>query len=67
MQANYPKLSADVAGSRKFDVYMGIDVFGRGTYGGGQWKVRMLKFLCPTLNKRPCFVNYICINMLYLL
>ncbi|KAL2516247.1 Cytosolic endo-beta-N-acetylglucosaminidase 2 [Forsythia ovata] len=34
---DYPKLSADVAGDRKFDVYMGIDVFGRGTYGGGQW------------------------------
>ncbi|XP_039047337.1 cytosolic endo-beta-N-acetylglucosaminidase 1-like isoform X1 [Hibiscus syriacus] len=34
---DYPKLSATVAGDRKFDVYMGIDVFGRGTYGGGQW------------------------------
>ncbi|GLT92925.1 hypothetical protein SLE2022_107350 [Rubroshorea leprosula] len=34
---DYPKLSAKVAGDRKFDVYMGIDVFGRGTYGGGQW------------------------------
>ncbi|KAK6156089.1 hypothetical protein DH2020_010337 [Rehmannia glutinosa] len=34
---DFPKLSADVAGDRKFDVYMGIDVFGRGTYGGGQW------------------------------
>ncbi|XP_071734387.1 cytosolic endo-beta-N-acetylglucosaminidase 1-like [Rutidosis leptorrhynchoides] len=34
---NYPKLSAAVAGNRKFDVYMGIDVFGRGTYGDGQW------------------------------
>ncbi|XP_042755524.1 cytosolic endo-beta-N-acetylglucosaminidase 1 isoform X2 [Lactuca sativa] len=34
---DYPKLSAAVAGDRKFDVYMGIDVFGRGTYGGGQW------------------------------
>ncbi|KAK9742309.1 hypothetical protein RND81_03G162900 [Saponaria officinalis] len=32
-----PRLSADVAGDRKFDVYMGIDVFGRNTYGGGQW------------------------------
>ncbi|KAB2011050.1 hypothetical protein ES319_D10G288300v1 [Gossypium barbadense] len=32
-----PKLSATVAGDRKLDVYMGIDVFGRGTYGGGQW------------------------------
>ncbi|CAL9187816.1 unnamed protein product [Musa hybrid cultivar] len=29
--------SASVAGERKFDVYMGIDVFGRGTFGGGQW------------------------------
>ncbi|KZV25990.1 cytosolic endo-beta-N-acetylglucosaminidase-like [Dorcoceras hygrometricum] len=36
-QEDYPKLSADVAGDRRFDVYMGIDVFGRGSYGGGQW------------------------------
>ncbi|KAI3458498.1 hypothetical protein Pfo_015161 [Paulownia fortunei] len=36
-EEDFPKLSADVAGDRKFDVYMGIDVFGRGTYGGGQW------------------------------
>ncbi|RWR81306.1 cytosolic endo-beta-N-acetylglucosaminidase 1-like protein [Cinnamomum micranthum f. kanehirae] len=36
-QEDYPKLSAAVAGERKFDVYMGIDVFGRNTYGGGQW------------------------------
>ncbi|EFH38707.1 glycosyl hydrolase family 85 protein [Arabidopsis lyrata subsp. lyrata] len=35
----YPKLSAEVAGDRKFDVYMGIDVFGRGSFGGGQWTV----------------------------
>ncbi|GJW44882.1 cytosolic endo-beta-N-acetylglucosaminidase 1 isoform X1, partial [Tanacetum coccineum] len=34
---DYPRSSAAVAGDRKFDVYMGIDVFGRGTYGGGQW------------------------------
>ncbi|CAN6569020.1 unnamed protein product [Malus baccata var. baccata] len=34
---NYPRLSAAVAGDRKYDVYMGIDVFGRGTFGGGQW------------------------------
>ncbi|ONI24700.1 hypothetical protein PRUPE_2G256300 [Prunus persica] len=34
---NYPMLSADVAGDRKYDVYMGIDVFGRGSFGGGQW------------------------------
>ena len=39
LQENYPKLSANVAGDRKFDVYMGIDVFGRNTFGGGQWNV----------------------------
>ncbi|CAA0831346.1 Cytosolic endo-beta-N-acetylglucosaminidase 1, partial [Striga hermonthica] len=38
---DYPKLSADVAGDRKYDVYMGVDVFGRGTYGGGQWKTHV--------------------------
>ncbi|KAF6144239.1 hypothetical protein GIB67_031870, partial [Kingdonia uniflora] len=32
----YPKLFATVTGERKYDVYMGIDDFGRGTYGGGQ-------------------------------
>lgn len=43
MQQNYPRLSAAVAGDRKYDVYMGIDVFGRGSFGGGQWNV------CDTL------------------
>ncbi|KAJ7963921.1 Cytosolic endo-beta-N-acetylglucosaminidase [Quillaja saponaria] len=38
---HYPSLSAAVAGDRKFDVYMGIDVFGRNTYGGGQWNVNL--------------------------
>ncbi|WMV33591.1 hypothetical protein MTR67_026976 [Solanum verrucosum] len=38
---NYPKHSAEVAGDRKFDVYMGIDVFGRNTYGGGQWTTNL--------------------------
>ncbi|KAK4275243.1 hypothetical protein QN277_018360 [Acacia crassicarpa] len=38
---DYPRLSANVAGNRKFDVYMGIDVFGRNTYGGGQWNVNV--------------------------
>ncbi|KAL5734444.1 hypothetical protein ACOSP7_032305 [Xanthoceras sorbifolium] len=37
----YVKLSAAVAGDRKYDVYMGIDVFGRGTFGGGQWKTNV--------------------------
>ncbi|CAL0320340.1 unnamed protein product [Lupinus luteus] len=38
---DYPRLSAAVAGDRKFDVYMGIDVFGRNTYGGGQWNANV--------------------------
>ncbi|XP_077213000.1 cytosolic endo-beta-N-acetylglucosaminidase 1-like [Tasmannia lanceolata] len=38
---DYPKLSAAVAGERKFDVYMGIDVFGRNTFGGGQWNTNV--------------------------
>ncbi|XP_031248285.1 cytosolic endo-beta-N-acetylglucosaminidase 1 [Pistacia vera] len=38
---NYPKLSAAVAGDRRYDVYMGIDVFGRNTYGGGKWNTNV--------------------------
>lgn len=30
-------LSAKVAGERVHDVFMGVDVYGRGTFGGGQW------------------------------
>ena len=30
-----PSQAAAVAGARKYDVYMGVDVFGRNTYGGG--------------------------------
>lgn len=44
-QENYPSRSAAVAGDRKFDVYMGIDVFGRNTYGGGQWNVWLILIL----------------------
>ena len=32
---NTPGQAAAVAGARKHDVYMGVDVFGRNTYGGG--------------------------------
>ncbi|KAG5081396.1 hypothetical protein JHK86_005461 [Glycine max] len=39
-QEDYPRRSAAVAGDRKFDVYMGIDIFGRNTYGGGMWNVQ---------------------------
>lgn len=49
MQESYPKLSAAVAGDRKFDVYTGIDVFGRNTFGGGQWNVCFLLTLSDTL------------------
>lgn len=31
-----PKQAAAAAGSRAADVFMGVDVHGRGTYGGGQ-------------------------------
>lgn len=37
----YPRDSAAVAGDRKYDVYMGIDVFGRNTFGGGQWNTNV--------------------------
>ncbi|KAK1320205.1 hypothetical protein QJS10_CPA03g01083 [Acorus calamus] len=40
-QKDSPKRSASFAGARKFDVYMGIDVFGRGTYGGGEWNTHV--------------------------
>ncbi|ESQ48930.1 hypothetical protein EUTSA_v10020200mg [Eutrema salsugineum] len=46
----YPKLSAEVAGDRKYDVYMGIDVFGRGSFGGGQWTVNAALDLLKTSN-----------------
>lgn len=36
LQAETPGAAAAEAGGRKADVYMGIDVFGRGTYGGGK-------------------------------
>ena len=34
-QADTPARTALEAGPRATDVYMGVDVFGRGTYGGG--------------------------------
>ncbi|KAH7433439.1 hypothetical protein KP509_07G070000 [Ceratopteris richardii] len=38
-KGDYPKKSAEMAGhTRQYDVYMGIDVFGRGTYGGGGYQ-----------------------------
>jgi hypothetical protein len=36
VQAETPAVAALEAGDRTRDVYMGIDVFGRGTYAGGQ-------------------------------
>jgi mannosyl-glycoprotein endo-beta-N-acetylglucosaminidase len=47
---NYPKASAEIAGDRKYDVYMGIDVFGRGTYGGGQWTANVALDLLKSSN-----------------
>ncbi|XP_065870861.1 cytosolic endo-beta-N-acetylglucosaminidase 1-like [Euphorbia lathyris] len=45
-EEDYPKQSAVVAGDRKFDVYMGVDVWGRGTYGGGQWNTNVALDVC---------------------
>jgi len=45
------KLSADAAGDRAIDVYMGVDVFGRNTFGGGGFDVGFLfseLILCPS-------------------
>eukprot|EP01018_Ginkgo_biloba_P000094 Gb_18481 [translate_table: standard] len=49
-EEDYPKLSALAAGKRQYDVYMGIDVFGRNTYGGGQWKVAISMLLTSSLD-----------------
>lgn len=38
-QEEKAKLSADAAGDRTTDIYMGVDVFGRGTFGGGGFDV----------------------------
>lgn len=35
-QAAYPALSAARAEARRWDVYMGIDAFGRNTFGAGE-------------------------------
>ncbi|WCJ19946.1 Cytosolic endo-beta-N-acetylglucosaminidase 1 [Euphorbia peplus] len=45
-EEDYPKQSAVVAGDRKFDVYMGVDAWGRGTFGGGQWNTNKALDVC---------------------
>lgn len=42
IQEEMAKLSADAAGDRATDVYMGVDVFGRNTFGGGEYNVGYL-------------------------
>lgn len=41
-QEGMAKLSANAAGERNFEVYMGVDVFGRNTFGGGGFDVGFL-------------------------
>ena len=31
---------------RKFDVYVGVDVFGRGCFGGGGYNSKAVSLLC---------------------
>ncbi|CAM9279878.1 unnamed protein product [Scytosiphon promiscuus] len=38
-KADYPSACALQASARRYDVYMGIDTFGRGTWGGGRFDV----------------------------
>lgn len=38
-QEEMAQLSANAAGDRATDVYMGVDVFGRNTFGGGEFNV----------------------------
>ncbi|KAL3691426.1 hypothetical protein R1sor_005077 [Riccia sorocarpa] len=37
-QEHWARESGDLADGRRFDVYMGVDVFGRGTFGGGGYQ-----------------------------
>ena len=37
--------SATKAGTRRYDVYMGMDVFGRNTFGGGGYQVLVIILL----------------------
>ena len=41
-QEEMAELSAKAAGERATEVYMGVDVFGRNTFGGGGWDVGFL-------------------------
>ena len=48
---DYPKKSVQIAEKRNLDVYTGIDIWGRNTFGGGgfdTWKVSnvVYKFKC---------------------
>ncbi|KAG2304361.1 hypothetical protein Bca52824_033012 [Brassica carinata] len=52
---SYPILSAEVAVDRKYDVYMGIDVFGRGSFGGGQLTVNTALDLLKRNNVSAAF------------
>ena len=44
---NENKLAASVqnAGARKYDVYVGVDVFGRNCFGGGGWNTYKVQFI----------------------
>jgi mannosyl-glycoprotein endo-beta-N-acetylglucosaminidase len=42
VQEDMAELSAHAAGERATEVYMGVDVFGRNTFGGGGWDVGFL-------------------------
>ena len=40
------KHSIEIAGEkRRHDIYVGVDVFGRGCFGGGGWNTHLVNFL----------------------
>ena len=47
-------MSARGAGQeRRYDVYVGVDVFGRGCFGGGGWNTNKVSTSCA---HESCFV-----------
>lgn len=46
--------TTEMAKCRNFDVYVGIDVFGRNTYGGGMFNCYKVRLLL-TINYDNCY------------
>lgn len=62
-QEGMAESSANAAGERAPEVYMGVDVFGRNTFGGGGWNVGFLssELICMRFKCLFC-TNLACTN-----